>query len=172
MTTLIEQIPEAENASDQYSTSSRLAHKSSTVAHTGDSIDSNSVDVDTICNHPQGSPAITTYADLLTELRAACSQLPLDIPVGTSADAFATISGDPTAGVLNAEEAWEERWDKELNRVVGYGATVADVARLIRRGELGLEGFCVWVEALTRSGLDMVRLQPRLQHVLDAVDLL
>lgn len=89
-----------------------------------------------------------------------------------STDAFATISGDPTAGVLDAEEAWEERWDRELNRVVGYGATVADVALLIRRGDLGLEGFCLWVEALARIGLDMARLRARLQHVLDAVDLL
>lgn len=70
------------------------------------------------------------------------------------------------------EGAWEERWNKELDRVVGYGATVADVSRLIRRGNLGLEGFCLWAEALIRVGLDVVRLQPRLRHVLDAVDLL
>lgn len=109
---------------------------------------------------------------ILEDLQAACSQLPEDIPVATRSDAFATISGDPTDGVQDAEEAWEDRWDKELNRVLGYGASVVDISRVIRRGILGLEGFCIWVEAVTRVGIDLCRMKDRIQRVLDAVDLL
>lgn len=111
-------------------------------------------------------------ARLLIELRSACSQLPSDISFATPEDAFAEVSGDPTIGVDNIEEAWEEAWDKALNRVVGYGATVAEVARLIRRGGLGLEGFCVWIGALLRVGVAPAVLEGRVQHTLNAVDFL
>lgn len=89
---------------------------------------------------------------LATKIRFADTQLPPVVPLGLLSDAFTEITDDPTGGVGNVDEAWEEDWSRS---VLGYNSSVADLVRLVRRGRAGLEGFGDWVEAIGRAGIDV-----------------
>ncbi|EIM87715.1 uncharacterized protein STEHIDRAFT_121332 [Stereum hirsutum FP-91666 SS1] len=106
---------------------------------------------------------------LATKIRFADTQLPPAVPLGLLSDAFAEITGDPTEGVANVEEAWEEDWSRSLHRVLGYNSSVADLVRFVRRGRAGLEGFGDWVEAIGRAGIDVGMLTERVEKLLAAV---
>lgn len=107
---------------------------------------------------------------MIQQLRRAAQGLPQAIPLAIPTDSiaqFATISMLPGSG----EDAWESI-DPVLNRFVGFGATVEEVSRKIRRGPLGVEGLCDWLEmCVTKFGVDAGLLEGKVKMLVDAISL-
>lgn len=108
---------------------------------------------------------------LSSKLRSADAQLPPAVPLGLLTDALASITGNPTHGVVDIEEAWEEDWNPTLHRVFGYDTPAEDLVGLVRRGGFGLEGLGDWVEAIGQAGVGVEMLRERIERLLKAVDI-
>ena len=103
-----------------------------------------------MCNlDTQPSPTDPATA-LLKQLKNVISRLPLSVPVATQSDDLAVFSGDPRIMASSSEDGWEDLWesalDPLLNRVIGYGRPIAEVLGIIRRGAMGMDGFCRWIQ--------------------------
>ena len=105
------------------------------------SLDNASTSNEPIFNH--NSLCLPTSA-LFQRFQTVIDSLPHTVPVAVSADSFACFSGDPTIELGSDEDAWEVV-DKALNRVIGYGISTESVSRLIRRGDLGIDGLYRWL---------------------------
>ncbi|KAG6907022.1 hypothetical protein DXG01_010891 [Tephrocybe rancida] len=104
-------------------------------------------------------PVIFSFDDLSTPLvarsRNSCTSienvrelarglLPT-VPLAAPGDWIASFASEPHWDVLEHESAWE-MMEAVLNHAIGYNATTEDVSRLIRRGDLGVEALCSWLE--------------------------
>ncbi|GBE83801.1 hypothetical protein SCP_0508580 [Sparassis crispa] len=66
--------------------------------------------------------------------------------MGCADNALAAFSQEP---YFNADEDYESEWefvDHTLNRVFGYGDVDEQIAELICRGPLGIDGLIHWLE--------------------------
>ena len=118
------------------------------------------------------APDASSGIDLIAQLRAATSQLPSAVALATSADELAHFSGDPKEESQTYGDPWE-MVDRALNRVVGYGRTTADIARLVRRGPNGMDGLCNWLSVcVEKLDIDPALLEGKMKRLLDAVTLL
>ena len=100
--------------------------------------------------------------------------LPHTVPVAVSADSFACFSGDPMATLElgSDEDAWEVV-DKALNRVIGYGVSTESVSRLIRRGDLGIDGLYRWLRiCVTDLKIEEALLESKIGRLIDAMVML
>ena len=122
-----------------------------------------------IFNHnTQRIPAST----LFQRFRTVIDSLPHTVPVAVSADSFACFSGDPTIELGSDEDAWEVV-DKALNRVIGYGISTESVSRLIRRGDLGIDGLYRWLRiCVTDLKIEEVLLESKIGRLIDAMVML
>jgi hypothetical protein len=78
--------------------------------------------------------------DLLNELCVAVSHLASTVPNGGSNNELAAYSGLPGPEIPDdIEDPWEYV-DHKLNRTFGYGKTTEDIALVLRRGPLGMDG--------------------------------
>lgn len=132
--------------------------------------ESQPIDVDAITavDRPNTS-AQPLWLVLASRLRCADSQLPSTVPLGALTDAFAEITGNPTHGVVDVQEAWEEEWNPSLHRVFSYNSSAEGLVDIVRRGKAGLEGFGDWVEAIGQAGVDVEILRERVEKLLEAV---
>lgn len=102
---------------------------------------------------PPTSTTITLTAgtlsttSLLSELERMSVSLPLSIPEGTEMDVLARFSGNPVSELEAGQDGWEMA-DRVLNGAIGYGKTIEDIAKIIRRGPLGMDGLCKWLRVL------------------------
>lgn len=139
------------------------------------------IDVDTYENNLM-SPSIphvdksSPSESMLSQLRRATTRLPESIAFASPSDTLARFSGDPEAEAETYAAEYEDPWemvDKSLNAVIGYGKTVAEIANLIRRGTLGMDGVCNWLEiCLDRLHISPDLLEGKMQRFLDAMALL
>ena len=107
---------------------------------------------------------------LIDKIRQEAKLLPSSVPEGTVLDVLARFTSDPTLDVMGAEEPWEVV-NKVLHSTLGYGASIEELAKLIRRGPYGIVTFTCWVEACIRKvGIDGVLLEDRLARMLQAVE--
>jgi hypothetical protein len=81
---------------------------------------------------------------LFQSLRNCIVTLPTSVPLASKADLLARFSGDPTLEVEVGEDPWESL-DPALNSAIGYGASVGEIARIIRRGNYGMDGMYQWL---------------------------
>lgn len=136
---------------------------------TGPSLDSDAagvIDVDMLDSVDQ------TSMELITRLKKATARLPDSVAFATADDALARFSGDPSAGVSEVDEAWE-MVDQVLNGVIGYGVSVEKVAAIIRRGSLGMDGLCNWLDVCVRKlKIGGALLEGKVQRLMSAIDLL
>ncbi|KAI0054949.1 hypothetical protein BV25DRAFT_1816306, partial [Artomyces pyxidatus] len=124
---------------------------------------------------PTPSPVIPSLPQLslglIPRLRVAATRLPVDVPLATSQDVLARFSGLPHLEVEDDQDPWEYA-DRALNAVIGYGATVSEIADLMRRGPFGIDGLCAWLEGCVRDmGINPVLLEGKITRLLDAIDL-
>ena len=73
---------------------------------------------------------------LLNGITCAARELPSLVPEAEEDDDIARVV---LAGAEDTSEAWEHL-DCVLNRLLGYGVDIEDIAQCVRRGPLGVEG--------------------------------
>jgi len=109
---------------------------------------------------------------LFQRFRTAIDTLPHDVPVAVSGDPFVCFSGDPSLEFGGGEDAWE-LVDKALNRVIGYGVSTESVSRLIRRGDLGIDGLYRWLRiCVSDLQIEEALLESKIRRLIDAMVML
>jgi hypothetical protein len=109
---------------------------------------------------------------LFRSLRNCIATLPATIPLASKADLLARFSGDPTLEVEAGGDPWESL-DPVLNIVIGYGASVGEIAKIIRRGDHGMDGMYKWLEkCVVELKVDEGLLEMKVQRLIDAMVLL
>lgn len=107
---------------------------------------------------------------MIQQLRSAAQGLPQHVPLALPSDSIAQFATIPTLHG-SGEDVWESI-DPVLNRFVGFGATVEEVSRKVRRGPLGVEGLCDWLDmCVTRLGIDPGLLEGKIKTLIDAISL-
>ena len=87
-------------------------------------------------------------------------------------DILARFSVDPVLELEAGDDAWEMA-DRALNGVIGYCKTVEEIAKIIRRGLLGMDGLCRWLKLLVSElQIDEVLLEGKVKRLIDAMVLL
>ncbi|KAH9047051.1 hypothetical protein EDB84DRAFT_1557861 [Lactarius hengduanensis] len=118
-----------------------------------------------------GRPLPDAYAlELLARLDHAAQELPIHIPEAEVHDEIACVLsvGEPD----DPSEAWEYL-DPMLNRLIGYGSSVEDVAQRVRRGPLGIEGLGRLIHRfVVHHGVTGDLLEGKLGTLLKAIELL
>jgi len=109
---------------------------------------------------------------LINQLRAVTQSLPSSIAIGTEDDVLAQFSEPLVVNPNECDDAWQ-MIDKILNGAIGYDMSVAGVTAIIRRGRLGMDGMCDWLEAcISKHGVHPMLLEGKIQRLLDAMNLL
>lgn len=132
-------------------------------------------------SHPSPSTNIAaSLPPILQQLRALIDTLPLDVPEGTDPSeplaVFAIhprlyIPDDAELPIPEGEEAWIYL-DPVLNNVLGYEKKAADIASLICRGTLGIEGlFAFLLACVEEIGIGTVLLEGKVERLCDALEL-
>lgn len=110
---------------------------------------------------------------LVQKLYDLTSCLPDTIPIAGETDVLACFKDDPCNAILPGEDPWETHIDPQLNRVIGFGKTPQEIALFIRRGRLGMDGFCAWIEiCVSDLNIQPHMLELRLERVFEAMKLL
>ena len=116
---------------------------------------------------PSGHSAVD---NLLNRLRVLTSNLPDSVLVAGPEDIFACFAHDPCTEVEEGQDPYEVTVDRTLSNAVGYEKQADDVAQLIRRGPLGMDAFCTWIEiCLVNLGIAPGLLEMRVQRVCEAM---
>jgi hypothetical protein len=106
---------------------------------------------------------------LLEKLHQVIDNLPHSVQLGASTDILACFSGDPRSELEEGDEAWE-MVDRALNRVIGFGATIEDISRMIQRGEFGMDGMLNWLTICIRElNIDEVLLEMKMERLIEAM---
>jgi hypothetical protein len=102
----------------------------------------------------------------LIDFQALVASLPTTVPYGTHDDRLAAFSGDPERLVdgRSNEELWEDVVNPLLDRTLS-GIQEDKEGELIRRGTMGLDGFCAFVGFWIGKGLDPVLFIPRVERI-------
>ena len=118
------------------------------------------------------SESLSPPSPLFQRFRTVINTLPHTVPVAVSTDSFACFSGNPIIELGADEDAWEVV-DKALNRVIGYGVSVESVSRLIRRGDLGIDGLYRWLRiCVTDLKIEEALLESKIGRLIDAMVML
>ena len=120
---------------------------------------------------PRTADPLPTSA-LFQSLRNCIATLPTMVPLASKADLLARFSGDPMLEVEAGEDPWESL-DRALNIVIGYGASVGEIAGIIRRGDYGIDGMYQWLKkCVVELKVDEGLLEMKIQRLIDAMILL
>lgn len=129
-------------------------------------------------------PTPRPWTAILTELRAAVSQLPPWVAEATAADTIANLGSDPVTwelceaaklemGQASEFETLGEHFNDLMHKVFGWESDVASTALglvpHIRRGTLGVLGVCRFLEYFLDAGkMEWATIQPKLESLLHA----
>lgn len=115
----------------------------------------------------------TAPPSLIERIRNATARLSVSIPLATEHDELARFSDAvPSLKASEYEEPWE-MVDKALNPLIGYDRSVPSLAGIIRRGRLGMDGLCNWLEGcVVELGIDPALLEGKIERLLAAFDLM
>jgi hypothetical protein len=125
------------------------------------------------CNEISRSTVSNSHS-MLQQFRALVSNLPPSVPTACPTDVLAQFGGDLLAmarPVIDAgEDPWEVVIDPLLNRTIGYGKSVVQIAEIVKRGDLGMDGFCNWISVcLDELNISPLLLEMKLERVFDAM---
>jgi len=116
------------------------------------------------------APHLNRHA-LVQRLYDCTSQLPHSVPIACEADVLACFKDSPCTAVLPGDDPWETLVDPQLNRAIGFGKTPSEIATFIRRGPLGMDGFCRWIETCVSDlNIQPQLLELRLERVFKAME--
>lgn len=118
---------------------------------------------------PNSGPDAHALA-LLANIDQAAYELPSLIPEAKEDDEIAQVglAGEPE----DPSEAWEYL-DPVLNRLLGYGVDIEDIAQRVRRGPLGVEGLTRYIKSFVVDyRITGALLEGKLERLLKAIELL
>lgn len=118
--------------------------------------------------HPKQGPTAHALA-LLASVTDAAHDLPSLVAEACEDDHIARVvlSGDPE----DPSEAWEHL-DRALNRLLGFGVEIEEIAQRIRRGPLGMEGLIEYIHRfIVDHSISGDLLEGKLERLLKALDL-
>jgi len=119
-----------------------------------------------------GRPSPTSQSVLFQSLRNCIDTLPTMVQLASKTDILARFSGDPTSEVEDNGDPWETL-DPALNIIIGYGASVGEISRIIRRGDYGMDGMYRWLrKCVEELKVDEALLEKKVQRLIDAMILL
>ncbi|KAG6848163.1 hypothetical protein H0H93_002810, partial [Arthromyces matolae] len=117
-------------------------------------------------------PKSPQHDDFFDQLRLLVSRLPESVPEALLTDGLAEFSGDPAIAVdpaLSGDVIWEEMLNQMLKRHLGYGKT-SDLTAIIRRGELGMDGFIRFMEYFViERGVSADLIKQKLEHLMETI---
>lgn len=118
--------------------------------------------------HPKQAPTLHALA-LLASITDAAHDLPSLVPEAEEDDdiAHVVLSGGPK----DPSEAWEH-FDHVLNRFLGFGVDIEDLAQRIRRGPFGIEGLIRYIHGFMADySIPGDLLEGKLERLSKALDL-
>ncbi|KAH9013987.1 hypothetical protein EDB85DRAFT_1876665 [Lactarius pseudohatsudake] len=105
---------------------------------------------------------------LLANITHVAQELPLQIPKAEEHDDIARVI--LAEGPEDPSEAWEHL-DRGLNRLLGYGVDIEDIAHRVRRGPLGVEGLTRYIHGFVVDyGISGGLLEGKLERLLKAIE--
>ncbi|KAH9040244.1 hypothetical protein EDB84DRAFT_1647330 [Lactarius hengduanensis] len=105
---------------------------------------------------------------LLANITRVAQELPLQIPEAEEHDDIARVI--LAEGPEDPSEAWEHL-DRGLNRLLGYGVDIEDIAHRVRRGPLGVEGLTRYIHGFVVDyGIAGGLLEGKLERLLKAIE--
>ncbi|KAH8982058.1 hypothetical protein EDB86DRAFT_2834542 [Lactarius hatsudake] len=105
---------------------------------------------------------------LLANITRVAQELPLQIPEAEEHDDIARVI--LAEGPEDPSEAWEHL-DRGLNRLLGYGVDIEDIAHCVRRGPLGIEGLTRYIHGFVVDyGITGGLLEGKLERLLKAIE--
>ncbi|KAJ6619261.1 hypothetical protein B0H10DRAFT_2189109 [Mycena sp. CBHHK59/15] len=113
---------------------------------------------------------------LLTWLHTAISTLPTTTPVALDNDLLTTFSVNPTTLIAPSQDPWEDVLHGLIDSFTYEGGkprSTTQLSTLIRRGDLGMNGFAKWIEAcFFELNIPLGALEMRVEHMIHAMILL
>jgi hypothetical protein len=106
---------------------------------------------------------------LLASINHAAQELPSLVPKAEECDAIARVvlAGRPE----DPSEPWEHL-DSELNRLLGYGLDIEEIAQRVRRGPLGIKGLTQYINGFVVDyGITGALLEGKLERLSKAIEL-
>jgi hypothetical protein len=106
---------------------------------------------------------------LLASVNRAAGELPSLVPEAEECDAMARVvlAGGPE----DPSEAWEHL-DRELNRLLGYGIGIEEIAQRVRRGPLGVKGLTRYINGFVVDySITGALLEGKLERLSKAIEL-
>jgi hypothetical protein len=91
---------------------------------------------------------------ILDQLRGAIGSIPSNVPEAKSSDELAGYNRSTALSACSGipqEEIWENI-NPGLDRMLGFGRPKSEIQDLIRRGKMGVQGFCEYLEVLVDEG--------------------
>ena len=90
---------------------------------------------------------------LIAELKAAAEGMGIDVPIATEGDdisGFGRARATSECASVPNDEVWEVV-KPGLDRLLGSGRSVVEVESIVRRGAMGVEGFCQYLTHLVEE---------------------
>ncbi|KAJ7719177.1 hypothetical protein DFH07DRAFT_1009745 [Mycena maculata] len=111
-------------------------------------------------------------SSLLAQLEAAIKTVPAFVPIAQASDVLAVFGKDPTQ-YLDADIPAIEVFEN-LNRIfhsaLGWSMTVPETAKILRRGDLGLDGFLNFLKYfIEQRGVPERDFEAKILQIMDAI---
>jgi hypothetical protein len=89
--------------------------------------------------------------------------------LATQSDAIAVFVADPVESAKHVEEPFM-MVNKTLHTVFGYDAKPAELVEIVRRGPLGIEAVCSWMDSCIQNlEIGEGMFEPRIERLLAAM---
>jgi len=91
---------------------------------------------------------------ILDRLRDAIGNIPCSVPEANSSDELAGYNRSTALSACSGipqDEIWENI-NPGLDRMLGFGRPKGEIQELVRRGEMGVQGFCEYLKVLVDEG--------------------
>lgn len=128
------------------------------------------IDVESVTPTHDRPTQMAPSQGLIHRLCTLVASLPSSIPVACPSDVLARFAQDPRNEIEEGEDPYEAVIDRALSNAIGYEKQAVDVAEIIRRGALGMDGFCEWVKICVFDlNVPVSLLELRLERICEAM---
>ena len=110
---------------------------------------------------------------LIAELMAAAERIGLEVPTATESDeisGFGRVRAEAECTGVPDNEIWEAV-NPGLDRLLGFGRPAVEVESIVRRGEMGVKGFCQYLTYLIEEkGIEGGLIEGKVKVLIGAIN--